>query len=907
MSAVDIPFPTRHHPLRDDIQTLEELADGVLREQGGEELWQLVEEDRQTAIRWREGDSSARETLSVRVRGRPPRVARDLVRAFSSWFQLVNVAEKVHRIRRRREYFQQDGDRPQPGGVEDALGAIKAAGLSLSEVLALLKQLSIEPVMLAHPIESTRRTSLRRQQRMATLLLQRDNGSLAPNERRALLERIRAEVSADWQTEEHPRERLTLADEREHAIFYLGEILYRIVPAFYEEIADALAKLYGTPPESLELPVIVRFGTWVGGDMKFAADVHAKSIRETLSRAQQVIINAYYEECLKLSQTLSQSASRIGVSPAVTRRIEDYRTLFPGAQSAPSRHDKMPYRILLGQIAERLHATYDGRSNGYQQPAQFRADIALIAQSLLANRGVRAGYYHVRRLLYRIDTFGFHLASLDLRAQASVHHAVLAQGLDEPAWATLTAAERHARLVGILERDAGPTGTFDALARRTLAVFDAIIQSRHRYGADAIGLYIVGGAAQADDILAPLVLARWAGAYDRSSGEVALDIAPQFDTVATLEGCDTVVRELLQDVVYKRHLEARGKPQTVLIGFSDSNKQSGIVASRFAAYRAQRSLTDALRRTKRQHILFYSRGGSAPRGGGRIDSLLRGAPAESVNGVLRFTEQGESVSQNYGLLSNAMRTLERAFSTLAQATLAVKRGVALQESAALAECVGLVADRSAEAWRDLVYGQPAFHDYFCAVTPIDVIERMQIGSVPLMRNDRGVDAVRPALWVFAWSQSRHMLPGWYGAGAGLEFARQERGIDQLRLCYRGWPFFRGLLDDIEAMLGRSDPEVAAHYDRLAPPGARAYGSRVSEEYERCRALILEIKEIRSLLDTDRTLQRGIALRNPYIDPMHFMQADLLERWRASGRENRELFEALQASVIGIARGLQTTG
>jgi len=248
MNAVDIPFPTRHHPLRDDIETLAQLTDEMLREQGGEELWRLVEQDRLTAVRWREGVAEAADALAVRVRGRGPRIARELVRAFSAWFQLVNVAEKVHRIRRRREYFQQDGDRPQPGGVEDAIAALKSAGLSLTEVQALLKQLSIEPVMLAHPMESTRRTNLRRQQRMADLLLQRDNATLAPNEQRQLLERIRAEVSADWQTEEHPRERLTVADEREHAIFYLAEILYRIIPAFYEEIADALGKLYGESP-----------------------------------------------------------------------------------------------------------------------------------------------------------------------------------------------------------------------------------------------------------------------------------------------------------------------------------------------------------------------------------------------------------------------------------------------------------------------------------------------------------------------------------------------------------------------------------------------------------------------------------------------------------------------------------
>jgi phosphoenolpyruvate carboxylase len=909
MSTVDIPFPTRHHPLRDDIQTLQQLADEVLREQGGEELWQLVEQDRLAAMHWREGLSGAAEALSVRVRGRPPRIARELVRAFSAWFQLVNVAEKVHRIRRRREYFQQDGDRPQPGGVEDALVTLKASGLTLAEVLSLMQRLSIEPVMLAHPIESTRRTNLRRQQRMASLLLQRDNVSLAPNERRMLLERIRAEVSADWQTEEHPRERLTVADEREHANFYLAEILYKIVPAFYEEIATALGKLYGVAPESLELPVIVRFGTWVGGDMESSTDVHAKGIRETLARAQQLIVNAYYEECLKLAQALSQSASRIGISAAVTRRIEEYRTLLPGAQGlTPSRHDRMPYRILLGQIAERLNATYHGRSNGYQQPAQFRADVALIAQSLLAHRGARAGYYHVRRLLYRIDTFGFHLATLDLRAHASLHHAVLAQGLDEPQWPTLTPAERHARLVGILERDTGPTGTFDALARRTLSVFDAIIQSRHRYGSDAVGLYIVAGADQADDVLAPLVLARWAGAYDKATGQVALDVAPQFDTVQSLEGCGTVMRELLQDGVYKQHLEGRGTLQTVLIGFSDSNQQSGMVASRFAAFRAQRSLTDALRRAQKQHLLFYSRGGSVPRGGGRIDALLRAAPAESVNGVLRFTEQGESISQNYGLLPNAMRTLERAFNTLAQATLAVKRQVAAPESAALAECVGLVAGHSAKIWRALVYDSPQFYDFFRAVTPIDVIERMQIGGGQAPRGERrSVESTRPALWVFAWSLSRHMLPGWYGAGSGLLVARSERGIEALRRCYRGWPFFRGLIDDIEATLARADLGVAAQYDRLAPPELRHIGVLIREEYERCRTLVLEVKESQSLLDTDRTLQRGIALRNPHIDPMHFMQVDLLERWRAAGRQNRELFDALQASVSGIARGLQTIG
>ena len=388
---------------------------------------------------------------------------------------------------------------------------------------------------------------------------------------------------------------------------------------------------------------------------------------------------------------------------------------------------------------------------------------------------------------------------------------------------------------------------------------------------------------------------------------MALDVAPLFDQVATLERCGQTMQELLVDDVYKRHLEARGRLQTVLIGYSESNEDSGIVASRFAAYRAQRHLTEALRNANKEHVLFYSRGGSIPRGGGRIDTLLRAAPAESVSGTLRFTEQGENIAQSYGLRPNAMRTLERAFSTLALATLAVKRGVPLREGAALAECAGLFAGHSAQAYRGLVFEDARFYNYFREVTPIDVIERMQLGSALPCRPDAGMAQVPPASWVYAWSQSRHMLPGWYGAGFGLEFARNERGLALLRTCYRGWPFFGSLIDDIETMLARSDFAVVSQYDRLVAPALRPFSTLLREEYDRSCREVLQIKQSTRLLDTDGTLQRAIALRNAYLDPMHFMQVDLLERWRSGGRQSRELLEALQASVGGIARGLQTTG
>jgi len=903
-----IHFPPHHSALRQDIHVLGELLGAVLREQSGDSFYDMVEGDRLGAIRRRASEGEDGDALARRVSGRPTQQARELVRAFAAFFQLANVAEKVNRIRRRREYLLADQGKPQPDGVEEALGELKAQGVSFSEVMRLLGGLSIEPVLVAHPTESARRTLLRRQQRMAAMLLERGNPVLAPYERVALLERIRAEVSTDWQTEEHPRERLTVSDEREHAVFYLAEVLYQIVPAFYQEIGTALEKFYGVPAETLELPRILRFGTWVGGDMEGQSDVHAKSIRETLQRQQQVIVNNYFQDCQALAQGLSQSASRVRVSPELQLRTDDYRVLLPGAERvAPARHDRMPYRVFLSQIAERLRCTYEGRPNGYEKPAQFRDDVALIATSLMAHKGVHAGLFHIRRLLTRIDTFGFHLATLDLRQHADIHHAVLAQGLGDAAWLQRTPAERHARLVDVLERDVGPVGGFDALGKRTLAVFDAITQGRHRYGAEAVGLYIVGGARHADDVLAPLVLARWAHAHDRHSGAVMLDVAPQFDSVATLESCGDVMRQLLDDRVYRQHLDARGYRQTVLIGFSESNKESGIVASRLAAYRAQRMLAQTLDRARDAHVLFYARGGSLPRGGGRIDALLQASPADSVSGVLRFTEQGESISQNYGLRPNAMRTLERAFSRLSLATLAVKRRVAVQESAALAECARRVAEASAQMWTELL-ATPGFNAYFRAVTPIDVIERMQIGEHADRRHlTRELAEVRPASWVHAWSQSRHMLPGWYGAGSGLESVARDQGLDLLRRSYLGWPFFRQLIDDIEAMLAIADLRIAQHYDRLAPGDTAPIASLIRAEYQRCLRLVLAIKECEHLLDSDPTLQRSIALRNPYVDPMNLMQVDLLQRWRKGGSEDRALLDALVASCGGIARGLQTNG
>jgi phosphoenolpyruvate carboxylase len=909
LNRSDIHFPPKHEPLRDDVHALGALVGEILREQGGEQLFELVELDRVAAIRGRGGSQEARAELAASMRDRPPALARDLVRAFSTWFQAVNIAEQVHRIRRRRDYFLKDSQRPQPDGVEDAIAALKQRGLSAPQVLELIGSLSIEPVLAPHSTEASRRTLLRKQQRIAQRLLERLDPSLTPNETRSVWDNIRMELTTAWQTEELPRERLTVADEREQILFYLVEVLYRVVPAFYEEIAQALEKVYGEKRGSVRVPSILHFGSWAGGDMDGNPDVHAKSIRETLARQHQVILHSYHADCQELAQRLSQSASRVSASADLGKRAEEYTRLLPGARAiTPVRHDRMPYRVFLAQIVERLRGAYEGRASAYENARQFRDDIALIAVSLKANKGVNAGLFYVERLLRRIDTFGFHLASLDVRQHASVLHAVIAQGFDDAQWLGRGRRERRDLLAQALEKDRGPAVELDALGRRMLAVFEAIMQGRHRYGPEAIGYFIVSGAEGADDMLAALLLARWAEAYDKRTGEVALDIAPQFETSDALAACGDTMAEVLADPLYRRHLEAHGRRQCVLLGYSDSNKESGPCASRVMIHQAQSDLARVLGAAGEQPVLFHARGGSVARGGGRIEAIIKAAPAGAIDGVLRIREQGATVKQGYGLRPIAMRTLERAFNALSLTTAAQRRGELPPDSPEQLEIAMLLARESRAAYRRLVYEQPSFYPFFEAVTPIDVIERMQIGARSVHRSEKaGLAELLPVPWVFAWSQTRYMLPGWYGAGSGFAAVVKQFGLERVRAVSAAWFFLRNLIDDVETMLARADLEIAHYYDALAPEPLRHHAGQLRTEYRLACEQVLALKESRELLDSDPTLQRAIRLRNPYVDPMNLMQVDLLQRWRAGGRQDRDLFEALLASVGGIAQGLQSTG
>ena len=901
----DITFEDKDQALRDDVRTLGALVGELIEEQGGKELFEFVEDARLRAIRRREGTAIAGENLATLVGGLAPDHALQVIRSFSTYFQMANTAEKVHRIRRRREYLR-DVSNYQPGGLEDTLFKLKAAGFGIDELGTLIGSLSIEPVFTAHPTEPTRRTILRKEQNIVRHLVDMLNPTMTPQEHHVALQNIRLLATTGWQTEEHPSAQMTVADELEHVLFFVTDVLYRAMPPFYEDIEAAVLHVYGEEGRRLEIPTIVNFASWVGGDMDGNPNVNAKTIRETLARQRSLILNLYYRECATVSAKLSQSSERAVFSQTLMDKIEEYRCVFQQAYHAvPARHRDMPYRVFLRLVQQRLQSTYDDDVFPYEGAAEFRNDIHLIAESLAANKGEHAGLFAVRRLLRRIDTFGFHLVTLDVRQDAEVHRSVVGECLGDDEWAERSPEDRAQRIVEAIESREGAPLNLSTQARKTIAVFQSIAACRRKYGQRAIGPFIISMTQGPDDILSVLLLAQWSELHNRR-GEVPLDIAPLLETVDDLKKGPEILTALLSTRFYRDHLKTRGNRQTVMIGYSDSNKDGGLASARWALQNAEVTLVDCVQAQGIELTLFHGRGGTISRGGSKTHVAVLGAPPGTVNGRLRVTEQGEIINEKYGLRGIALRTLEQVTGSVALATaLPHHRGNDQPEWHGMMD---VIADESRRAYRELVYETPGFYDYFRKATPIDLIERMRIGSRPSSRRTQaGIQDLRAIPWVFSWTQARFVLPGWYGFGSGLKKAAERFDDASFRDMFAEWYFMRALTADAEMVLSKADLGIAKLYSELAGDLHEQFFPVIEAEYKLTRDLILEYSEHEALLEGDVTLQRAIMLRNPYVDPMSLMQVDLLSRWRESGSEDPALLNALLASVNGIAQGLQNTG
>ena len=887
-------------PLREDVSRLGAMVGRMLAEQGGAAFFERVEQVRVAAIRRRREGASVDE-LADSLAGLDAGDAQAMARAFATYFQAVNTAERVHRIRRRRDY-QREGSAPQPESLLDVLGRLKAEGVGANELLGWLDRLWIEPVFTAHPTEAVRRSLLEKEQAIVRSLIDGFDQHRTPQERKEDDDRIYMALSSGWQTAEASPVRPTVQDEHHHVGFYLANPLYRIVPALYESLAGALQSVYGV---AADLPQLLGFATWVGGDMDGNPNVGADTIAASLATQRAHVIEHYVADVAGLARLLSQTEGRVPVDKDLQQRLDDYRARFPAAaQRVRPRHADMPYRCLLTVIGARLEATHDdGHTEGYTSAAELLDDLQLIVRSLVDHHGLHAGAYAVQRLVRRVRTFGLHLARLDVRQDSRVHDDALAALLDNAAWPQLAPDARTLQLRDYASGSARFPISHADVVTSLYDVFATLGDARRRYGSEAVGLYIISMARSAADVLAVLALARYGGLVENDS--VPLNIAPLFETVDDLKAAPETLRALFDDPVYRQHLAARNNQQWVMLGYSDSGKDGGTLASRWGLQRAQVELLEVANAAGIELAFFHGRGGSASRGGARITPALMSSPRGTVAGVLRVTEQGEVIHRKYGIRALALRNLEQTVGAVLRASLRPRDIEPREEH--WRELMDTLSANSRQAYRAFV-DREHFVDYFRAATPIDVIEKMTLGSRPASRRSmRGVHDLRAIPWVFAWTQCRSILPGWYGLGSALEQGAQQFGKEVLIEMARDWPFFSNVLDDVEMVLAKCDLDIAEAFSKLSGPLHEEFFGLIRDEFARTRHWLLQLKRSDALLQVEPRLAASIRLRNPYVDPMSLLQVDLLQRWRATGCTDDALLQALVACVNGVSQGLQNTG
>jgi phosphoenolpyruvate carboxylase len=910
--------------LSEQVKRLGELLGETLIEQEGHALFDRVEEIRALAKAHRAGYAAAGARLLARIEALPLAEARGVVKAFAAYFQLVNLAEEQERIRilRRRAHEAQAKGEPMGETIEAAVRLLREEGVPAAEVREVLSRLLVMPVFTAHPTEAKRRTVLTKLGRIAEALHRLDFASPTPEEAESLLDLVREEVVSLWQTEETRHYRLGVMDEVINGLYYFETTLFDLAPRMRRRMRQALEREYRG--EAFHVPVFLRFGSWIGGDRDGNPHVTARVTEDTL-REHKATALRLYQTAMDRMRGLLSSAESLGISEALRASLADDAALLPDEMArAAERYPRQLYRQKMALVYRKLGATlqeatrpwrqdYRPGPGAYPSVAAFIADLELVQESLRAHRGQRLADGRLGILREQAETFGFHLASLDLRQHSERHTEALTEvfaryGLadDYAAWPEERKRELLTREL-LAERPLTPAELdFSPETNETLATFRVARRAHARLGPEAVYTYIVSMAREASDVLGPLLLARDAGCAR------GLDVAPLFETVKDLHAARGVMDTLFTNPAYAAHLEQRGQGQPVMIGYSDSNKDAGYVTANWELHRAQQALAELCRSRNVSLLLFHGRGGSVGRGGGPTNRAILAQPPESVAGRLRLTEQGEAITNRYSSRDLAERHLGQLVNAVLVTTLGRQRPEPAREAAwhALLTEVSSAAEL---AYRALIHGTPALARYFYAATPIEEIAFLNLGSRPTRRRaGLGFEDLRAIPWVFAWTQSRVNLPAWYGLGSALLAWTSDEGArwDELAVAYRDWTFFRSVVDNAQLSLRKADLLIADVYSSLASPEDRTQVfPRLQAEYELTERAIERITGQADLLDNEPWLQRSIRLRNPYIDPMNYAQVALLRRLRddKDGPEAEALRDAVLLSVNGVAAGLRNTG
>lgn len=913
--------------LRRDVRFLGNILGEVLVHQGGNELLNVVEKIRETskALRAENTPELFQEFISM-IQGLDSDRRHQVIRAFAIYFQLVNIAEQNHRIRRKRDYERSAGEAVQPGSIEKAVQSLKDKGFCYTEVQSILETMSLELVMTAHPTEASRRVILDIHKRISEDVMLLDNPTLTHREREQLREKLLNEVITLWQTDELRDRKPTVLDEVRNGMYYFHETLFHVLPDVYEELERCLEKYY--PEHRWHVPTYLRFGSWIGGDRDGNPSVTADVTWETLRMQRKLALREYQRILIELMGKLSFSTNIVTVSEELMTSIEEDRQKVVLKQADIWRNEKEPYRIKIAYMISKLNNVLDdnkiGQPDRYASPEELINDLKLIDRSLRYHYADYVADTYVKKIIRQVELFGFHTATLDIRQHSQEHENAMKEILAHmnivEDYSALSEEEKIDLLAGLLSDPRPLTSShfsYSDSTRECLEVYRTIYRAQKEYGRNCINSYLISMTRGASDLLEVMVFAKEVGLYRREpDGSIVCTIqsVPLFETIEDLHEAPAIMKRLFELPVYRNCVSAMEDMQEIMLGYSDSNKDGGVVTANWELLVAMNEITAVSQEYNIKLKFFHGRGGALGRGGMPLNRSIMAQPPHTIGGGIKITEQGEVLSSRYSLHGIAYRSLEQATSALLTSAMVASVEKPIEEEA-WKEIIVSISEASLKKYQDLVFNDPDFFNFFKESTPLPEVGELNIGSRPSKRkNSNRFEDLRAIPWVFAWTQSRYLFPAWYAAGTGLQsfYQGKEENLKVLQGMYKNYPFFSTLIDTVQMAVGKADMNISKQYTSMVQDDeirARVKG-KILEEFELTKDLLLKITGQQDILDNVPVIQESIRLRNPYVDPLSYLQVQLLTELRALREQNgddSELLREVLLTINGIASGMRNTG
>ncbi|GAE37452.1 phosphoenolpyruvate carboxylase [Halalkalibacter akibai] len=917
-----IDVADKNQLLRNDVKKLGNILGEILVHHGGISLLHKVETIRELTKDLRKDFSEdSYKKLKEEIASLEPPTRSQVIRAFSIYFHLVNMAEQNHRIRRRREYQLQEDGVVQPVSIESAVLSIKEGQYSDDVIQQVLNDLSIELIITAHPTEATKRTVLEIQKRISAILQALDNPMLTKKERKDLDESLFNDVTALWQTDELRQRKPTVIDEVKNGLYYFNETLFDALPSIHQELEDQLEEYF--PENNWKVPNFLHFGSWIGGDRDGNPNVTPEITWETLKLQRKVALEKYDEAIVDLMKRFSQSTTRVSLDEELVKSVEQEEiTYMAEDEKWPVKSEvyRRKFAIMLKRIRE------VGKSDmGYLAAEELEQDLVQVKNSVEKHQPSHHKLKTIRKVIRQVQLFGFHLATLDIRNHSGEHEAAITEilkvvGISDN-YAQLTEEEKIKILDNVLQ-DPRPLllleEDYSKETQEVLKVFKMIKKAHAEFGPRSIEVYLVSMTQSSSDLLEVLVLAKEAGIYRlHADGKLdsALNVAPLLETIGDLVAGPEIMKTLFEMDVYRNHIQKRGNRQEIMLGYSDGSKDGGTLTANWKLFKAQQEIHNMAHNYDIALKFFHGRGGSLGRGGGPLNRSILSQPGETLGDGVKITEQGEVLSSRYLLEDIAYRNLEQAASALLEATAKVankKLEKGQLREKAWEDAMEDISSHSLKKYQSFVFEDKDFLTYFKQATPLQELGALNIGSRPMKRKgSERFEDLRAIPWVFAWTQSRQMIPAWYAAGTGLQaFASKgQENLELLQEMYKNWPFFQSTINNLQLALMKADLTTAKEYLNLVEDQtiANRMFTNISDEYKRTHDMLLQITGNEQLLDQTPNIKESIHRRNPYVDPLNFLQVDLIQKMRSSQDESEEVLTEVLLTISGIAAGLVNTG